>query len=159
VVTVFFVLASSYVILALLLYKKNSQILLESENLKNEKNPVSEQVNGANIDAIEVESPTCHKLLWVLLPSLASVLLLSFTNFITQDIAAVPFLWVLPLSIYLLTFIICFDHSHWYHRGLFACVTVVLIVLLSKLMASDTYFNYFDKQFLFVNKGEFKYFQ
>jgi len=57
--------------------------------------------------------------LWLALPAAASVELLAVTNKITQDIAVIPFLWVLPLAIYLLTFIICFEHQRWYKRGLF----------------------------------------
>src|ERR1041384_3130475 len=49
--------------------------------------------------------------LWFALPACASVLLLAVTNKLCQDIAVIPFLWVLPLSLYLLTFIISFDRS------------------------------------------------
>lgn len=57
--------------------------------------------------------------LWLALPAVASVELLAVTNKITQDVAVVPFLWVLPLSVYLLSFIICFEHQRWYRRWLF----------------------------------------
>ena len=57
--------------------------------------------------------------LWLALPAGASVELLAVTNKITQDIVVVPFLWVLPLSLYLLSFIICFEHQRWYKRWLF----------------------------------------
>jgi hypothetical protein len=57
--------------------------------------------------------------LWLILPMLASVILLSSTNMMTQEVGAIPFLWVLPLSLYLLSFIICFDHQRWYARLLF----------------------------------------
>ena len=53
---------------------------------------------------------------WVLLPALASCVLLSATNHVCQDVAVIPFLWVVPLSLYLLTFIICFEHERWYAR-------------------------------------------
>ncbi|MGA3162827.1 MAG: fused MFS/spermidine synthase [Verrucomicrobiota bacterium] len=56
------------------------------------------------------------RLLWLLLPACASVLLLATTNKICQDVAVVPFLWVLPLALYLLSFIICFDNPRWYAR-------------------------------------------
>lgn len=65
------------------------------------------------------------KLLWVTLPAIASVLLLATTNKLCQEVAVIPFLWVLPLSLYLLTFIICFDHARWYHRGVFTALLVV----------------------------------
>src|SRR5690242_1741414 len=56
--------------------------------------------------------------LWVALPACSSALLLAITNHITQNIAAVSFLWVIPLSLYMLSFILCFG-SRWYHRMLF----------------------------------------
>lgn len=58
-------------------------------------------------------------LLWLLLSALGSWLLLAVTNHITQNIASVPFLWVLPLSLYLLSFILCFESDRWYRRAFF----------------------------------------
>ena len=73
--------------------------------------------------------------LWLLLSALGSVLLLSITTHITQNIASIPFLWVLPLAIYLLTFILCFDGSGWYWRWVYpllaAAFAVTLIIGLS----------------------------
>ena len=65
---------------------------------------------------------------WLLLPALASVMLLAVTNHVCQDIAVIPFLWVLPLSLYLLSFIICFDRAAWYRPRLFACATLLLVL-------------------------------
>jgi hypothetical protein len=59
------------------------------------------------------------RLLWVAFAACASVLLLAVTNFLTQDVAAIPFLWILPLSVYLLTFILCFDSPRIYQRFVF----------------------------------------
>ncbi len=59
-----------------------------------------------------------RSLLWCSLAATGSVLLLSVTNHITQNIAAVPLLWIVPLTIYLITFILCFDSSRWYPREL-----------------------------------------
>src|SRR5262249_31625054 len=58
--------------------------------------------------------------LWVALAACGSVLLLATTNLICQEIAVIPFLWVAPLSIYLLTFVLAFDRDRWYHREGFA---------------------------------------
>src|SRR5438874_480837 len=49
----------------------------------------------------------------------ASLLLLAFTGHMTLNIAAIPFLWVLPLALYLLSFVLCFEASGWYRRWLF----------------------------------------
>ena len=60
------------------------------------------------------------RVLWMALPAVASVLFLAVTNQISQDVAVVPFLWVLPLGIYLLSFIVCFERDAWYYRPVFA---------------------------------------
>jgi spermidine synthase len=73
-------------------------------------------------------------LLWFMLAMIPSVLLLATTNQVCLDVASVPFLWVLPLTLYLLSFILCFDSDRWYSRRYFipaalvslGCVYVVL---------------------------------
>ncbi len=59
------------------------------------------------------------KLLWLLLAACASTLLLAVTNHLTQNVASIPFLWVLPLGLYLFTFILTFDVERLYHRRTF----------------------------------------
>lgn len=61
-------------------------------------------------------APVALKPLWVLLPAAGSVMLLATTNKICQDVAVVPFLWIAPLALYLLSFIIAFDNARWYWR-------------------------------------------
>ncbi|MBV9675012.1 MAG: fused MFS/spermidine synthase [Acidobacteriaceae bacterium] len=56
---------------------------------------------------------------WLSLAACASALLLAVTNLLTQNVAPVPLFWVLPLSIYLLTFILCFESQRWYNRSVF----------------------------------------
>jgi len=63
--------------------------------------------------------PRRTALLWILLSMLPSALLVATTSRMAQDVPAVPFLFVLQLSIYLLTFIIAFDGPRWYWRPLF----------------------------------------
>ena len=78
--------------------------------------------------------------LWIALAACGSALLLSVTNHITQNVASVPFLWIVPLSLYLLSFILCFDARGWYRRGLFLRLLGVLLggmaYALSPLFAS-----------------------
>lgn len=57
--------------------------------------------------------------LWLLLPACGSTILLAATNQMCWDVAVVPLLWVLPLALYLLTFILCFESERWYRRPLF----------------------------------------
>ncbi len=67
--------------------------------------------------------------LWLALPAMGSWLLLAVTNHITQHVASIPFLWILPLVVYLLTFILCFESDRWYRRGLFLPLAAVALLL------------------------------
>lgn len=71
------------------------------------------------------------RLWWMLLPACATVLLLSVTNFLSQDVAAIPFLWVLPLILYLLSFILCFDKDNWYRRSTFLKFFAVALITMA----------------------------
>lgn len=66
---------------------------------------------------------------WLALPALATWLLLAVTNHITQNVAAIPFLWVLPLSVYLLSFVLTFENDRWYRRSLLLPATAVALAL------------------------------
>ncbi|AGC48434.1 ferrichrome ABC transporter permease [Myxococcus stipitatus DSM 14675] len=63
-------------------------------------------------------------LTWLVLSMCASVLLLATTNQLSQDVAAGPFLWVLPLAVYLLTFIIAFSRESFYSRTLYSVLLI-----------------------------------
>lgn len=76
-------------------------------------------------------------LLWFSLAAVPSTMLLATTNQICADIAVVPFLWVLPLSLYLLTFILCFDSDRWYSRRIFG-VGLTVCVVGTFLLLADT---------------------
>ena len=64
--------------------------------------------------------------LWILYSAMGSILLLATTNAITQWSAVIPFLWILPLSLYLLTFVIAFGNRGLYDRKWFCIVFLVL---------------------------------
>lgn len=67
---------------------------------------------------------------WLLLTAIASAMLMAATNLLCQEVASFPFLWVLPLTGYLLTFMICFERPAWYRRKL-----AVSLLLLSGLLS------------------------
>jgi hypothetical protein len=73
---------------------------------------------------------TRQRALWMLLPGCASLLLCAFTNHLSQNVAAIPLLWILPLSMYLLSFIVAFHSPRAYPRWLMlrlaACTLGVL---------------------------------
>ncbi len=83
---------------------------------------------------------TQQRLLWFALAACGSMLLLAITNHLSQNVAPVPLLWVLPLAVYLLTFVIAFHHRNWYRRGL---VLRLLAVALGSLG-----YAYYDSEFI-----------
>ena len=64
------------------------------------------------------------------------MILLAVTNHITQNISSVPFLWVLPLALYLVSFVLAFDHPRWYVRPLFITSFVVLLPAMAYFVPS-----------------------
>jgi len=82
---------------------------------------------GGSEQAINHQLPAINRFLWLLLPACASVLLLGVTNKICQDVAVIPFLWIAPLSLYLLSFIVCFDNPRWYNRLVFAPALILAL--------------------------------
>lgn len=64
---------------------------------------------------------------WLLWPACAASALMATTNHVCTDVAAVPFLWVVPLALYLLTFVIAFDHPRWHRPFLTAVCTLIAI--------------------------------
>ncbi len=78
--------------------------------------------------------------LWLAFAALGSVLLLATTSHITQNIASVPFLWVLPLSLYLLTFVVAFEGRGgrgWYQRSWFVFPTLLLLVAMAAGLSAN----------------------
>ncbi len=78
-----------------------------------------------------------ERLLWIGLAAGPSALLLAVTNHVSQNVAALPLLWVLPLSLYLLSFILCFDSNRWYRRQTFAVLGAAALVSLIYLISVD----------------------
>ena len=68
-------------------------------------------------------------LLWVSLAACASALLLATTNYVSQEIAVIPFLWIMPLALYLASFVLTFDSDHWYVRGAWATLLALGVTL------------------------------
>ena len=97
------------------------------------------RVEAVHHDTITAAPPTwSDRLIWMALAACASALLLAVTNHLTQNVAAIPFLWVLPLSLYLLSFILCFDSDRWYHRWIFTRLAAVALPGMAYAVSSDS---------------------
>src|ERR1700722_11858331 len=95
-------------------------------------------VDAAQATAISPRPPLSERLLWVGLAAMPSSLMLGVTSFITMDVGSAPFLWVAPLALYLLTFIIAFQRlplitqPHallWQAAGVVACLFSISLSL------------------------------
>jgi hypothetical protein len=85
-------------------------------------------------DVLDTRPSLRECLLWIGLAAAASILLLTMTRQLTNDVAPVPFLWVLPLSIYLLSFILCFDAPRYYVRSAFLVALPLSFIALDFVM-------------------------
>jgi hypothetical protein len=103
---------------------------------------------GAAAGAVAASSPVAADaapapgrfdlILWLALSAMGSWMLLAITNHITQNIASIPFLWLVPLTLYLLTFILCFESDGWYQRSWLLGPCAVLLGLCAwGLQTSD----------------------
>ena len=91
---------------------------------------------SAGADAAAQGSPSVswgQRGLWVALAACPSILMVADTSFLTENIAPIPMLWVAPLALYLLSFILCFEGQGWYRRTLWLPLFVVALGLLAYL--------------------------
>jgi hypothetical protein len=82
----------------------------------------------------EPRSSLRAKPLWFLLPAGASMQLCAVTSHISQNIAAIPLLWVLPLAVYLLTFILAFETPRLYRRWIVVRLLVIMLASLGYML-------------------------
>ncbi len=91
----------------------------------------SNDVPQAAATSDDATIPGVQRFLWIALAAIGSVMLLATTNHICHDIAVVPLLWVVPLALYLLTFILCFADC--YPRW----TSIAIMVILTSYIALD----------------------
>ena len=88
---------------------------------------VQESAGSSRGDAGDGRAPWTSVALWIALPACASLMLLAVTNYMCQDVASIPFLWVVPLALYLLSFILCFEREGWYRPRVYEWLLAVAI--------------------------------
>jgi len=96
------------------------------------------QAVDAGTDADEAPPTLARQVLWCTLAGTGSVLLLAVTNHITQNIAAVPLLWIVPLTLYLLTFILTFDGRGWYKRDIMLAMLSAALGVMAWTLADPS---------------------
>lgn len=96
----------------------------------------AEAVMDRDVDAVtsaEHGSPPTWstRIAWIGLPALASLTMIAVTDHVSHHIAPEPRLWITTLGLYLLTFIITFDHPRWYQRRWVGIATLASILVLA----------------------------
>ena len=91
----------------------------------------STTADGEEGPAAPRHPPLREQVLWLLLAASSSTMLLAVTNHLTQNVASIPFLWVLPLGLYLLSFVVTFDLERIYHRPTFQRLMAAALLLMS----------------------------
>ena len=103
---------------------------------------VSRAASVPALSASDSESPTLmDRFTWMALAAIPSGLVVALTAFISTDVAAAPFLWVLPLALYLLTFVAIFRDRPWipHHVVLLLVPFAVTIMAVSKFGPLQSY--------------------
>ncbi|QDL54157.1 fused MFS/spermidine synthase [Rhodoferax aquaticus] len=96
---------------------------------------------GRSGQVIAAPSPELHgvaprwsnKVLWAALAACPSILMVADTSYLTTNIAPIPMIWVAPLALYLLSFIVSFDTQGWYQRKVFLPLLVLGLWVLAYL--------------------------
>jgi SAM-dependent methyltransferase/MFS family permease len=78
---------------------------------------------------------------WLALSAAGSVMLLAVTNHLTQNVASVPLLWLVPLTLYLATFIVAFEGKGWYQPRILWALVLIALVAMAWLVV-DTQYHY-----------------
>jgi hypothetical protein len=106
--------------------------LAQSRGAANPTRPIIDPVSSTDRPSLALMS------LWITLSATALLFLLSVTNQITQEVAVIPFLWVLPLALYLISFILTFSGEYGYNRRFFAVLFIFSCALTMFVMLNST---------------------
>ncbi len=79
------------------------------------------------------------RILWLSLAALSSAMLMATTNQLCLDVAVVPLLWLLPMSLYLLSYILCFHSERWYSRTAFGIALIVALAQTCWILSRGIY--------------------
>ncbi len=106
---------------------------------RNLKSPVSddEQLTTNNQKPTTKTFDWNQKLRWILLAAVPSSLLIGVTNYLTTNIAAIPLLWVIPLALYLLTYVLAFRSKPFASSISLGRWTALLLAPLSVIMVLE----------------------
>lgn len=107
-------------------------VLLTAAIAWNTRNAEAPPATSPATQPAEFNQPLC-----VALAAIPTALLLAVTSHLTENIAAIPFLWVLPLALYLLSFILCFESGRWYRRWFWMPLAALALPVIAFAIAQN----------------------
>lgn len=111
------------------------------------KDKINSQAHKEAIQSTHV--PAFHIFLWLMLSALGVAILVSTTNAMTQNVAPMPFLWVLPLALYLITFIVAFNNPRWYIRWYWFAFFVLSALMALMMQAVGSQFDFVSQVLMY----------
>jgi len=100
--------------------------------------PITVEAGHLAETAGEPRPPAREIVLWLALSTMGSVTLLAVSNHLTQNISSIPLLWVVPLAVYLLTFILCFEGRQWYRRDIYLGLLLWWLCMMAWFLADKS---------------------
>jgi len=98
--------------------------------------PLQESLADDETNPERPKATRMDRLLWLLIPTCTTILLIAVTSYLTQEVAVIPFLWVLPLGIYLFSFTLTFND-----RSIYQPFVAVVLLGIAILLFIYTYIN------------------
>ncbi len=96
----------------------------------------TEPKNSAIESDANTKLPVSRRLRWIALSFVPSSLMLGVTTYITADVAAVPLLWVVPLALYLLTFVLAFTKKQFVSLASLNRLTIIGALVVTLILTS-----------------------
>ena len=96
----------------------------------------AQAMRASGDEAIEFAPSRILRLRWLALAFVPSSLMLGVTTFVSTDMASIPLLWIIPLSLYLITFIIVFSKVPKGIHSLMVLLMPVMVLLIAFMMTS-----------------------
>lgn len=87
---------------------------------------------------------------WLGLSVCGVVLLLAVTQQLTQNVPPVPFLWIVPLALYLLSFTLVFNRDSWYQRSIWLYLFAISLVMALLLYYLGRQFDLYSQLVLYL---------
>ncbi|HEY6350096.1 MAG TPA: fused MFS/spermidine synthase [Candidatus Angelobacter sp.] len=86
---------------------------------------------------LDARYPFATQMMWLSFAACGSALMMAVTNYVSQNLAPIPLLWILPLGLYLFSFVLCFDMERIYNRLIWIPAMAIGLAAMAYVMFHD----------------------